>query len=212
MFRLCRRHARFYSLPPTHFSNPAKVPLEYGTESLPLTNTASQNRADQTLNSQNLGHEYEARSQSPLKELLTVLAMFTLAYLAVDNYTERIKLEKLNAETTAINVKTLQLQQQNYVTAHKQQEVKMLRERIETSKRSYKMALHVAMLRKQLADLGEEPVGINAVMLEFERNVKLNNSVQNLTGQAIWLDESSAYGGYVPDYREYDKRGRTDGL
>lgn len=138
--------------------------------------------------------------------------MFTLAYLAVDNYTERIKLEKLNAETTAINVKTLQLQQQNYVTAHKQQEVKILRERIEMSKRCYKMALHIAMLRKQLADLGMTPTSINSVIQEFEKNVRLNNSVQNLTGQAIWLDDSSPFGGYVPDYREYDKRGRPEGL
>lgn len=88
----------------------------------------------------------------------------------------------------------------------------MLRERVDVSKRCYKMALHIAMLRKQLADLGAEPADINLVILEFEQNVRLNNSVQNLTGQAIWLDDSSPLAGYVPDYREYDKKGQHEGL
>ncbi|SGZ49950.1 CIC11C00000003851 [Sungouiella intermedia] len=207
-FRLLpRQFVRSVMVPPSHFSNPANVPKQYGIDSQSSeTNTESENG-----NVSELGnYPPPPRSERPFRELLSLLAMVALTYLAVDNYTGRVKLEKLNTETTAINLKTLQLQQQNFLNSRKQQELKMLRERMDVSKRCYKMALHIALLRKQLTDLGVDPAEINTVLQEFEKNVRLNNSVQNLTGQAIWLDDNSELSGFVPDYREYDKKGTLE--
>lgn len=196
---------RTLTRPPSHFSNPARIPSQFGVEEptqSPL-NPTSETTPDVFQGLSGLSD----RSDKLLKEFLSLFAMVALAYLAIDNYMSRIKLEKLNTETTSINLKTLQLQQQNFLNARKQQELKMLKERVEVSKRCYKMALHIAMLRKQLADLGVDPADITLVILEFELNVHLNNSVQNLTGQAIWLDETSGLHAYLPDYHEYDKKG-----
>lgn len=134
--------------------------------------------------------------------------MFTLGYLAIDNYTNRIKLEKVATETTAINLKTLQLQQQNFLNARKQQDLNLLEERRDMAKRCFKMSLHIAMLRKQLQDLGVQPADIDSAVLEFEKSVKVNNSIQNVTGNVLWLDDSSPLTGFIPDYREYDRKAR----
>lgn len=134
--------------------------------------------------------------------------MLSLAYLAVDNYSNRVKLEKLNQESTALHMKTLQLQQQNYTRATKQQELRMIKERIDSAKRSFKMSIHIAMLKKQLLDHGIDPKDINDVTEEFEKNVKVSNSAHNATGLAIWLNNSSTYSEQLPNYRDYDSKGK----
>lgn len=185
MSRVARVFARRYATPPTYFANPGSVPTQFGEPAEPPVPERSKDR--------------------PLRDISMLLAVFTLAYLALDNYSGRLKLEKLQQETTAINLKTLQLQQQNFLNTRKQHELNMLRERMNTSKRCFKMALHIAMLRKQLEDLGAQPKEVVDVIAEFEQNVKINNSIQNLTGQALWLEDGSAYKGIVPDYHQYDK-------
>ena len=117
--------------------------------------------------------------------------MFALAYIAIDNYTERMKLEKLHTETTAINLKALQVQQLNYQKERKKKDLQLLQERRELAKRNFKMALHIAMLRKQLLDAGMDPISLDASIAEFEKSVKADNSIKNVTGQYLWLDDSS---------------------
>ncbi|OVF08632.1 hypothetical protein EJF18_30511 [Clavispora lusitaniae] len=196
---MLRRFARALQVPPSHFSNPSSFPPPYGQKKPSETQDVPLEPSDSEYSQE---HQPSTRS---LRDLSSVIAMFTLAYLAVDNYSNRVKLEKLNAETTAINLKTIQLQQQNFLNARKQQDLQMLNERLEISKRCFKMALHIALLRKQLADMGVEPAEISQVIQEFERHVKINNSVQNLTGSAMWLEDSSPLNKYLPNYREYDK-------
>lgn len=201
---LTREIAASAVVPPSLFNNPGNVPQQYGV----VSQKHPQNPEPEIINgSESENYPPPLRGDRSFKDLLSLLAMVALAYLAIDNYTDRVKIEKLNTETTAINLKTLQLQQQNFLNARKQQELKLLRERMDVSKRCYKMALHIALLRKQLEDLGVEAADINVVLLEFEKNVRVNNSVQNLTGQAIWLADDSNLNGYIPDYREYDKKG-----
>ena len=53
------------------------------------------------------------------------------------------------------------------------------------------MSLHIAMLRKQLMDLGVSPIELDLAIKEFEKSVKLDNSIKNVTGQYLWLDDSS---------------------
>lgn len=188
---MIRHFARTLRAPPSYFSNPTSIPSQYG-------------QSDQPQPEPRPNSEYE-EPQLKLRDLTSVLGMFTLAYLAVDNYSSRIKLEKLNAETTAINLKTIQLQQQNFLNTRKQQELKMMKERDDVAKRCYKMALHIALLRQQLVELGVEPATINTVVQEFEKNVRISNSQQNLTGHSMWMDDSSPLKNYVPNYREYDR-------
>lgn len=188
---MLRLFARTLRVPPSYFSNPSSIPPQYG-KSEPQSQSEPRPK-----------HEYEEPLR--LRDLTSVLGMFTLAYLAVDNYTSRIKLEKLNAETTAINLKTIQLQQQNFLNTRKQQELKMMKERDDVSKRCFKMALHIALLRQQLVDLGVEPATIDMVTQEFEKNVRISNSQQNLTGHTMWIDDASPLKKQLPNYREYDK-------
>lgn len=129
-----------------------------------------------------------------------------MAYLAVDNYKSRVKIEKVSQETAAINMKTLQLQQQSFTGAIKKQELRIHNERLVMSKRCFKMALHIAMLRKQLEDLGADPTSIEQLTTEFENSVKMSNSGP---GSFMWLDENSVYKSDLPDYRDYDRKGKS---
>lgn len=67
----------------------------------------------------------------------------------------------------------------------------MLQERREVAKRDFKMGLHIAMLRKQLLDAGMKPVDLEEAVKEFENSVKADNSIKNVTGQYLWLDDKS---------------------
>ena len=90
-------------------------------------------------------------------------------HIAIDNYTERIRLEKLHNETSAINLKALQIQQLNHQREKKQKDLTLLQERREIAKRDFKMSLHIAMLRKQLMDLGVSPIELDLAIKEFEK-------------------------------------------
>ncbi|KAM9924924.1 hypothetical protein OXX80_011065 [Metschnikowia pulcherrima] len=184
---------------PTFFDDPHHVPLQYGVDKVQESAQGSAQHHDQ------LGGA-SATERRPLRDLSSFLAMATLAYFALDNYQGRVKAEKLNQETTAINVKTLQMQQQNFLNAQKQRDLRILKERSDVSKRCFKMAMHIAILKKQLQDLGVDPKEIAEVSEEFDKHVKVSNSAQNLTGNVIWLTDETEYKGLMPDYREYDRK------
>ncbi|GEQ69133.1 hypothetical protein JCM33374_g2804 [Metschnikowia sp. JCM 33374] len=184
---------------PTFFNDPNSVPLQYNAPK------ASEN-VDGTPNTNTEFSGNNPTAKRPLKDFASLLAMVTLAYFAVDNYQGRVKAEKINQETTAINLKTLQIQQQNFLKARKQQDIRALKERVDVSKRCFKMSMHIALLRKQLLDLGVDPKDIPEVSEEFDKHARVSNSVQNLTGNAIWLTDDSEYKGLMPDYREYDRK------
>lgn len=206
---------RTLASPPSYFANPQKPPKtykesagEYSALPLPQLTLSSQN-GNANQDSQQNDHQPPLISptpaERPLRELTTLLAMFTLAYLAVDNYSSRAKLEKVSKETTALNLKALQLQQQNFLAARRQQDLRLLKERADASKKSYRMALHIAMLRQQLEEQQLEPVSVDAALQEFEKHVKIQNLALNLTGQAIWVVDSSELAGRVPDPRVYER-------
>lgn len=197
--------------PPSHFSNPSELPSAYPPQSFqqpsnpppqtipthgqpstqgphspslsqPSLNQASGTSRDGTSGGDTFNH---------FRELSSLLAMAALAYFAVDNYTERLKLEKLHAETTAINLKALQIQQANFSANSKTRDLQILQERKENAKRSFKMSLHIALLRKQLIELGYDPIELEAAIKEFEKNVRADNSSKNVMAQFLWLDDSS---------------------
>ncbi|RCK67345.1 hypothetical protein Cantr_02928 [Candida viswanathii] len=208
--------------PPSHFSNPKEIPPTYSEEVFqpqPLTSQQAQAKAQQHQHDQSgsppvistgtTSTTDSKTTQKPhdgsIREITALIAMFALAYIAIDNYTERIRLDKLHTETTAINLKALQIQQVNYQREKQAREVKMLQERKEFRRRDFKMGLHVALLRKQLVDLGYEPVDIDAAIREFEKNVKQDNSIKHVNNQYLWLDDKSDLKPYLPDPVEYDK-------
>lgn len=189
--------------PPSHFSNPKEIPPTYSEEVFQPQPLTAQQLQQQQQQQQQLGTTASSSSNptesktSPkqhdgsIREITALIAMFALAYIAIDNYTERIRLDKLHTETTAINLKALQIQQLNNQREKKAKDLKMLQERKEFNRRDFKMGLHIALLRKQLIDLGYTPMDIDLAIKEFEKNVKQDNSIKHVNDQYLWLDDKS---------------------
>ncbi|KAI5953943.1 creD [Candida margitis] len=198
--------------PPSHFSS-GEIPQTYNINSTttghssppPTPTTTATSPPSSTLQQPSTSNNHEGS----IREVTGLLAMFALAYLAIDNYTERIKIEKLHHDTTAINLKALQVQQLNHAQERKKRDLVMLQERREVAKRDFKMGLHIAMLRKQLLDAGMKPVDLDDSIKEFEKSVKADNSIKNVTGQYLWLDDKSEFKPYLPDTMEYDKNRKS---
>lgn len=171
--------------PPAHFSNHlpniSHPPTHFGNPSSPTNNSST--------GLQN--HRPAINNGKPVRELSVLLTMMVLSYLAIDNYWNRVKLEKLLNETTIINIKTLKLQQANYTTAQKRKNLLVIGERRENNKKFTKMGVHIALLRKQLIDLGHNPVDIDSALKEYEKTVKVNTSVNNVTDQILYIGDQS---------------------
>lgn len=199
-----RRHLGRKSNLPSYFSDPTVIPQEYDLLGSQVKNPSYESTTDTHRSSgssssvaqnQNM-HSHGSSSSGDkhegfFREITSLIAMCGLGYLAIDNYASRIKLEKLNNETTAINLKTLQIQQANFANALKKRDLQIIQERRDGARRNFKMGLHIALLRKQLIDAGITPVDIDKAIAEFETNVKADNSINNVSGQALWLDDSS---------------------
>lgn len=179
--------SRRYTSPPSHFGDPNKIPQTYDQNPANLIPQVPQTPPNQPQPGSHANYD----RNSSIKELSSLLAMCALAYIAVDNYTNRIKVEKLNNEATAINLKTLQIQQQNFLAARQKRDIQILQERKEHARRTFKMGLHIALLRKQLTEAGLAPLDIEIAVNEFEKNVKADNSIKNVNGQALWLEDTS---------------------
>lgn len=184
--------------PPLHFSNPDSIPKTYeaGLE----RNSSTTHAESERLKMQELEELRKDPKNNSIKEFTSLIALCILGYFAVDNYVNRIKLERLNQETTAINLKTLQIQQANFLNAKKQKDLQILLERKDHDKRCFKMSLHIALLRKQLIELGVEPAKVEEAVKEFERSVKMDNSLKNISGQTLWIDDNSRTYSFEKDH------------
>lgn len=141
-----------------------------------------------------------------LRELAVLLTMLTLSFFAVDNYINRIKLEKMINEATIINFKTLKVQQANFNTAQKRKNLQIISERRDNAKKFARMGLHIALLREQLIELGHNPVDINTVLQEYEKNVRVNTSLANVNDQAVYLVDDSRLKEHFPSIHDYEKK------
>ncbi|EGV62698.1 hypothetical protein PSN45_000611 [Yamadazyma tenuis] len=198
--RECRRSIQTHIGPPTHFSS-KHAPPNYNELSNSNSIEVEVQRAPETQERQK-----EHEGDKPIREFSSLLAMMTLGYFAVDNYLNRVKLEKLNNESTSINLKTLQIQQANFAQERRKKDLQLLQERKETQRQLFKLSVHIAMLRKQLADQGYDPVNIDQALKEFEDSVKIDNSIKNISGQVLWLDKTSDLRRYLPDIHDYEKK------
>ncbi|SCU83163.1 LAMI_0C02234g1_1 [Lachancea mirantina] len=148
--------------------------------------------------------------RAPLLDLTAVLAVLALSYLAIDNYRTRMGLQaRLDEQATqsqeAQDVMASQLKAQS-----RKRDLQVLNERKQTQMRQMKLSLHVAMLRKQLIDQGLEPVSIDELRREFDRSVRMENSVSNVSGTALWVVDSSPAKPHVSNVREYDTKKPRD--
>ncbi|CAH2351541.1 hypothetical protein CLIB1423_04S00342 [[Candida] railenensis] len=192
--------------PPTHFSNQPPTHFNNITTSSPIS------PANHTVNLENqqsptTSPSTSSSSSKHLRELTILFTIITLSFLTVDNYINRIKLEKLINETTMINIKTLKTQQVNFNAAQKRKNLQIIGERRDNMKKFTKMGLHIAMLRKQLIELGHDPAAIENVLAEYEKNVKVNSSVNNVIDQVLYLSDDSNLKEYYPSIHEYEKAG-----
>ncbi|SCU92930.1 LANO_0E02564g1_1 [Lachancea nothofagi CBS 11611] len=178
---------RFYSSPPTYFGTAGlptqihrPVPHLVPTPKLPV--------------------------RKPLLELATVFSVLALSFFAIDNYRARLRLE-LKVEEDALKFKQAQDLLAKQANAHrKKRELQILNERKLIQTREMKVALHVAMLRKQLIEAGLKPATIEQALHEFEKHVKMENSISNVSGTRLWVTDDSPSKCYVSDVREYDNR------
>lgn len=188
----------FSNQPPTHFTNiPSPSPISSSSHTAHHENQQAPTTSPST----------SLSSSKHLRELTILLTIITLSFLTVDNYINRIKLEKLINETTAINLKTLKTQQVNFNAAQKRKNLQIISERRDNMKKFTKMGLHIAMLRKQLTELGHDPAGIENVLAEYEKSIKVNSSVNNVIDQVLYLSDDSNLKEYYPSIHEYEKAG-----
>lgn len=214
---LSRVYKRALQVPPSHFSSGAPPDfsqlnlyqsssqqdgIQYNVPQAPAQAQAPHQASQAPVNHRQDNH----RDERPIKEFTTLVGMLTLGYLAVDNYLNRIRLEKLNNESTAINLKTLQIQQANFVQARRKHDLQLLQERKENQKTQFKLSIHIALLRKQMIEKGLTPIEIEDALNEFEKSVRIDNSIKNISGQQLWLDSRSELKEFLPDIHDYDKR------
>ncbi|CAK7914066.1 hypothetical protein CAAN3_15S02916 [[Candida] anglica] len=169
-------------VPPTHFSD--SNPTRYTP---PKTHFH-----DQHIESKQLPEDSSHNTnEKPIKELTVLLTMVTLSFFAIDNYLNRIKAEKHVNETVMINLNTLKSQQVNFNNLNKRKNLQILAERKENNKKLAKMAVHIALLRKQLKEAGHDPVSIEYVLQQFDTQVNVSTSITNVTDQVHYVKDTS---------------------
>lgn len=187
---VCRIWARNVSFktPPSHFNNPqGAVPPPY-TSSPSLV-------PDEVISSPTVPTPPPAKPHGKTDSILVDLSLFVaiigLSYITIDSYHQKMQLDKQITEMKALSMKSLQIQQANFINARNKRDLQILQERRDQNKRDFKMGIHIALLRQQLIENGIQPVDINSSLREFEQNVKADNSIKNVTGQALWLDDNN---------------------
>ncbi|CEP62523.1 uncharacterized protein LALA0_S05e07536g [Lachancea lanzarotensis] len=182
-----------YSTPPTYFAGaPPRPVVSSVSTSIPLSPASARVQ------------NQDATSRKYLQDLVTVISVLALSLLAFDSYRVRVKLEAKLEQDTEHFKKTQDLVTKEFNANRKKRELQILNERKRVQTRELKVALHVALLRKQLEDLGVQPASVNQALQEFEKNAKMENSTSNVSGTRLWITENSPCKGYISDVREYD--------
>ncbi|ODV57831.1 uncharacterized protein ASCRUDRAFT_78355 [Ascoidea rubescens DSM 1968] len=187
--------ARRYIKPPTYFSNDVS-PVQQ-----------QQQQQQQQAQSQLQYNEHLRNTKFfSVKDYGFGLLLISFIYFSFDNYLKAKELEGKVVEQINNNHKALAIAQMSFNKTRKKREMQILNERSNNQKREMKMVLHVAMLRKQLRDNGIEPVNIDDATAEFEKNVKMENSMSNLSGTSLWVVDDAPIKSFVPNIHEYDRR------
>ena len=181
--------------PPRFFTNSKEAPPSFPVHETHKEPIGEPPRTENHIESvgNNLNYDNQTQTGSTGSSFVGrayFIAIVALSYLAYDNFNYNVKVEKLNNELTTMK-KALQVQQANFLNVRRNKDLQMIEERKDHEKKSFRMALHIALLRKQLAELGVDPIGIDSAMQEFEKSVKVDNSIKNISGQSLWLEDDS---------------------
>lgn len=173
-----------YTTPPTYFHN--GLPPQFSKPLYPPANV------------------FPGIIRKPMMEYAMIISVVALSFFAIDNYKERKELEsKLHREITTN--KNLQDAYQKQVNAiRRKRELQILNERKQIQIREMKMSLHIALLRNQLMSKEVKPISIEETLQEYEKCIKMENSLSNVSGTMLWVDDNSPFKAYVPNVREYD--------
>lgn len=144
--------------------------------------------------------------RKPFLEFAMIISVIALSFFAVDNYRVRIGLQSKLQENNLQTQKAQEFYTKQMNALRKKRELQILNERKNVQMREMKMSLHVAMLRKQLRDHGIEPATIDEALQEYERSVKMENSISNVSGTSLWVVDDSPTKAFVPNVREYDSK------
>lgn len=136
------------------------------------------------------------------------IAVGTLCFLAIDNYRARNELQAQVEQDRVKLAESHEFLTRQTNAARKKRELQILNERKTTKMREMKLALHIAMLRAQLQEHGIEPRSIEECALEYARSVKMDNSISNVSGTALWVNDDSSLKGLMPNPREYEDASR----
>ncbi|GAV52963.1 hypothetical protein ZYGR_0AI02450 [Zygosaccharomyces rouxii] len=145
--------------------------------------------------------------RKPILEFAMVISVVTLCFFAVDNYRVRTSLTQ---ELQSQQLKAREQQEffaRQVSAARKKRELQVLNERKLHQVREMKLALHIAMLRRQLQDADKKPVSVQDVLQEYHNSVKMENSISDVSGTFLWL-QSSELNAFLPNVREYNERDR----
>ncbi|KAH3676398.1 hypothetical protein WICMUC_002029 [Wickerhamomyces mucosus] len=196
--------SEFYE--PSTSTSASKTPSQLS----PLTSTSSSSESNSKIASQKPQSSSNEESGSGpflrIKDLSTILSSVFLAYFAFDNYQRRLELEKKIQEANINYLKNLAIQQNTFNTARKKKDIQTLVERKKIQQREMKMVYHIALLRTQLLQSGVDPVKIDKVIEEFEKNVKMETSISNVSGMALWIVDENPIKNQVPSIHEYDNK------
>ncbi|AMD21431.1 HER152Wp [Eremothecium sinecaudum] len=137
-------------------------------------------------------------------EVALVIAVTCLTYFAVDNYIARIDAQEKSEKLIMESQRMQDLLTRQLSAARKKRELQILNERKNNQIRQMKLQLHIAMLRKQLLDNNVQPIRIQEVVHDYERYVRMENSISNVSGTSLWVTDDSPFKAHVPNVREYD--------
>lgn len=126
------------------------------------------------------------------------IGMATLFFL-FDQY-ERLDESEKQMKMMKKKQAELVAQMQNYKNKLKKVAIDNARQNVITQG---KMQMHIALLRKQLEDLGVDPIDIDTAVQEFEHSIKIDivgNRVE------LWVPGENDIKRLIPDPHEYNKK------
>ncbi|KAH3684867.1 hypothetical protein WICPIJ_004170 [Wickerhamomyces pijperi] len=199
----CLRFNSTKSSPPKFFSefyNESSKPVIQPVYTQPSGSPAVQSSNTRSSNSDSFNNPV------PIRDVSLVVATLLLSYFAVDNYGRRIELEKSAQEQQLKFLKSLSVQQNTFNQARKKKDLQLITERKKMQTREMKMVYHIALLREQLMKQGVSPIEIEKALEAFEKDVKMENSLSNVSNMALWVVDDSELKKFVPSIHEYDNK------
>lgn len=195
--------------PPTYFGpggNDGKLPAAPTTPAASAASAAPRVAAPPPPPSSFAPQPLPASKSLPrARELVTLLLLVAVALLLLFEYERQLReFEHRLLEQQALYNRKLVKNFNDYHVARKQRDALFVAKEREHMKLEMKLSVHVGLLRRQLQELGVEPVLIEQAMQVFEKDVRIGNTLSN--GLLLWVEDLSEVRNHVPHFRDYDEK------